>query len=83
MTQLREACYARDKGICQMCGEGTYKSVYAFWKRRYHMAHILGRGAGGKDELANVRVLCGSCHLEQEHNAGGKPCPPKPRAEVA
>jgi len=33
----------------------------------YDMAHIVSRGAGGSDELSNVRTLCHRDHM-REHS---------------
>ena len=50
LTALRLACYERDKGTCQQCGE----PVSWEWG---HMAHIKRRAKGG-DVLDNVKWKC-------------------------
>ncbi|MGI4812090.1 MAG: HNH endonuclease [Janthinobacterium lividum] len=67
----------RDKGRCQACGVDTRYATGHMFENSYHMAHIKAKRMGG-DSLENVRTLCGRCH-RNEHNAGGKPCPRKPR----
>ena len=74
MERLRADCYWRDGGICQECGVRVH-DLYPDWHpRKYHMAHIIGRGAGGGDVLSNVRTLCGEDHREEHGN-------PKPATE--
>ena len=83
LTELRQACFCRDKFLCRECGRMVAWDV-ADAERGFgipvgEMAHIQSRGAGGSDILENVRTLCPKCHRD-EHNAGGKPCPKKERA---
>ena len=78
LEALRLACWERDKGHCQECGWLTVYDLPQEWSTSYHMAHIQAKRRGG-DSLANVRVLCGSCH-RKSHAYGPsmeKPCPPK------
>lgn len=70
LTKLRFDCWMRDGRRCKECG------VLTHWEPRfptdpdaYDMAHIKSRGAGGSDELSNVRTLCHACHME-EHSKG-------------
>ena len=65
---LRAACFTRDKNLCVECGSRVYPNAAPEAPRRAHMAHVIGRGAGGSDTLDNVRTLCGVCHLLEEHN---------------
>ena len=73
LEDLRYECFLRWGGIC--CGCGVHISdLFPDWHgRKYHMAHIVGRGAGGSDVISNVRALCGDCH-RAEH---GNPLPRK------
>jgi 5-methylcytosine-specific restriction endonuclease McrA len=54
---LRAAVLARDGWTCQQCGA-----------RATDADHIIPRSAGGLDDLANLRSLCGRCH----HRATGQ-----------
>jgi 5-methylcytosine-specific restriction endonuclease McrA len=91
LEALRRACFERDGYQCQqvlreepMPGfEADLVSVFRCWKRvtweSGHMAHIVSRGRGGKDELSNVKTKCAECHIGIEHSygpSGRKPVPP-------
>lgn len=52
--ELRAACGARDKYICQSCGMPAGHS--------FHADHIVERESGGADELENLQCLCKRCH---------------------
>ena len=62
LKALRQACYERDKGTCQLCG----KTISWDWG---HMAHIQRRAKGG-DVLENVTWKCFDCHIRVEHGGG-------------
>ncbi len=62
LETLRLACLQRDTGRCRECGAKVSDQLPAWHPLKYHMAHIKSRGAGGADELINVRCLCGDCH---------------------
>ena len=81
MEALRVACFLRDRGRCKQCARRVaLTELDARWDMPVmHLAHIRSRGAGGEDQLFNVRVLCPECHIK-EHN-GGKPCPKKERSK--
>jgi hypothetical protein len=68
MSELREAAFQRDGGICQHCflpcGEDTWD-----------LAHVRGKRMWG-DRLDNVRIKHKYCHRILEHNP--KVVPPKP-----
>lgn len=70
--EFREQVFARAKGHCENCG--IYVPLrspcegYSIFECG-HVAHIRSRGAGGGDELSNVRWLCFKCHT-LEHNKG-------------
>ncbi len=72
-TALRRACFERDGYCCVKCGAGVLWE--GFYMVQGHMAHIISRGRGGKDELSNVQTKCHRCHLVLEHNP--KPVPAK------
>src|SRR5437879_411535 len=76
LEALREACYLRDSGLCEVCGR--WSPLHGDVMTRAHMAHRRGKRNNG-DKLENVRILC-PVHHAHEHNAGGKPCPPKVKA---
>jgi 5-methylcytosine-specific restriction endonuclease McrA len=64
LADLRLACWERDKGRCQECGEALYyQPRFGGDPLGYDMAHIKSRGAGGSDVLENVRCLCHQCHM--------------------
>ena len=48
----RDQVLERDRYRCRMCGSGSSLSV----------DHIKSRGAGGTDEMENLRSLCCKCH---------------------
>ena len=75
MKDLRQQCWDRDEGQCRHCGILTFYAAVGYHPRNYEMAHIRSRGAGGADELSNLKTLCSLCH-KSEH-AGGKPVPKK------
>lgn len=71
----------RDGWVCEKCGiqcnsDGQDSRPKGEWAHRGNK-RMYGDGIG------NGRILCGpvfgrvGCH-QKEHNAGGKPCPPKP-----
>ena len=72
LEALRRACFERDGYRCVECRR------CGLCHNPLDMAHIQSRGAGGSDTLENVKTLCHECHMKS-HNAGGKPCPPKPK----
>lgn len=62
LTMLRLRCLLRDHGRCRNCHVRVSDSLPDWHPLRYHMAHIVSRGAGGEDVISNVRTLCGDCH---------------------
>lgn len=75
LREMRLDCYARDRGKCTKCHCYTIFDAPSLWDHSYHMDHIVPRHMGGKDELSNVRVMCGRCH--RARHDGEKPCPKK------
>jgi hypothetical protein len=76
LAELRIQCFARDRALCQDCGQMVIFDAPHEWDNSYHMAHIKAKRIG-LDKLSNVKTSCGRCH--RKHHAGGKPCPPKPK----
>jgi 5-methylcytosine-specific restriction endonuclease McrA len=78
LAALRKDRYIKDEGRCVGCGKKVCLENGGWLNA--HMAHVVGRGAGGSDTIDNVRTKCMECHLVGDHNP--KPVPPKPqRAE--
>ena len=82
MEALRMAAFLRSKGFCEMLRPTDHPAFSAVrcyepitWET-FELAHIKARRNGG-DTMDNVLVACKTCH-RNSHNAGGKPCPPKP-----
>jgi hypothetical protein len=46
--------------------------LYASVFNRAHLAHIVSRGAGGSDTIANTTIRCFHHHIEIEHTTGEK-----------
>lgn len=69
LGELRKAVLKRDKMRCQECGEAVSDRYPAWHPRKAEMAHIRSRGAGGSDNLANLKLLCHECH-QRQHNQG-------------
>ena len=65
LTRLRLECAARDRWHCLECFTPVSDDLPDWHPQKYHMAHIISRGAGGSDSLDNVRTLCGSCHRKE------------------
>jgi len=92
LENLRRDCFERDNYQCRheirhpiadlkgYVVDSYYERCGNFvtWETG-HMAHIVSRGAGGKDELSNVLTKCPYCHQIREHHEGngGKIIPPK------
>ena len=68
LTLLRTSCFVRDKFRCQDCDRYVSPFAPEWADSRAHMAHIVGRGAGGSDTLENVVTKCQACHGVGEHN---------------
>lgn len=77
MKILRQERYEMDGGKCVDCGAQVFLENGGWWNA--HLAHIIGRGAGGPDTIENTRTKCIVCHIGKDHNAGGKPVPAKPK----
>lgn len=91
LEALRRACFERDGYRCQaitypeiggMRGLRCLRRVTWDGYMKGHMAHIISRARGGKDELSNVLTKCFDCHMVKEHSygpSGVPPCPDKER----
>lgn len=85
MTALRTQCFERDGFRCQhmLKYEDGTDMTRCGWRVTWesgHMAHLVNRGRGGKDELPNVTTKCAMHHMVTEHSygpTGVKPCPAK------
>ena len=51
--EIRIQILQRDGYKCQSCGKRTSGQVH----------HIIPRSKGGSNELSNLMVLCGKCHM--------------------
>jgi 5-methylcytosine-specific restriction endonuclease McrA len=69
LEALREACYMRDSGLCEVCGR--WSPLHGDLMIRAHMAHRRGKRNNG-DTLGNVRILC-PVHHGEEHNPKSVP----------
>lgn len=76
LEALREACYMRDSGLCEVCRR--WSPFHGDVMERAHMAHRQGKRNNG-DTLENTRILCPTHHAH-EHNSNGKPAPAKVKA---
>lgn len=99
LEALRRACFERDGYRCQhdikppILVLGYFNHIYrclkpVVWESGYHnsghMAHIKARSLGGKDEIDNVILKCGDCHIGREHTMGeGKRGPLVPRKDAS
>lgn len=77
ITAVRLARYEHAEGRCELQkGTGCIKGVLP-WDgpdafSHGHLAHVLGRGAGGKWTFENTRWACWWCHLVAVHTKGMK-----------
>ncbi|MDJ0796020.1 MAG: HNH endonuclease [Calothrix sp. MO_167.B12] len=51
--EIRQEVLERDNRQCQVCGKEHSAQVH----------HIIPRSQGGTNELSNLIVLCGRCHM--------------------
>ena len=58
---------------CQMCGIGAGHADQHGSIATLHISHIVDKGRGGKDELSNLRVLCGPCKNGVKYLPGEPP----------
>ena len=68
MTLLRTQRFTMDKFRCTECGRPVSPFAPEWAPNRAHLAHVIGRGAGGGDTLENTRTKCAEHHLVDEHN---------------
>ena len=60
--QNKHALFGQQEGQCNGC-----RSEFPF--RVIEMDHIVPRGAGGQDNIENLKLLCARCNREK----GGRP----------
>ena len=72
MTLLRTRRFTMDKFRCRRCNRPVSPFAPEWAPNRAHLAHLIGRGAGGSDTLGNTETACGGCHSEEEHWGGKK-----------
>lgn len=72
--KLRAEVLDRNGFTCQSCGltpgdidPGTGRKV------RLHVAHIVDKSLGGKDELSNLRTYCSTCNQGAKNITSEKP----------
>ena len=67
--RLRAEVLLRNGYTCQVCGAGAGEDDEQVPERkvRLHVAHIIDRSDGGKDELSNLRALCSTCNQGAKH----------------
>lgn len=68
--KLRGLVLARDAYTCQGRGSDGRRCGRAVAGRDAQVDHIVGRRAGGLDELANLQTLCLSCHSRKTATEG-------------
>jgi hypothetical protein len=67
MHQLREDTLYRSGLRCENSIDGKRCPRRINWMN-FHLAHIVSRGRGGSDVLANVLACCQECHWEDTRN---------------
>lgn len=67
MKALRREAFARSEGRCENDIEGQRCPTRITWLFS-NLAHLVGRGRGGSDELSNVLMTCPKCHDDDTHN---------------
>ena len=64
---LRSQALERDNYTCQDCGSKGKEHTDRKDKAKLTAHHIIDRNSGGKDELANLKTVCGDCHRASDH----------------
>lgn len=89
MESLRREVFERDGYRCQHEVRHSDAKIGAVWSVKCllpvtwesgHLAHVISRGRGGKDEASNCVCKCQNCHIGIEHSygpSGVKPVPQK------
>lgn len=84
MRKLRDACFERDRGICQNCGCMVDPYAPMHFSTAMHLAHKRNKRMWG-DSLDQVACWCQRCH--SRYHAWGptmqKPVPAKESRETA
>jgi len=66
MTELREACFDRSRGKCEMKVEGGHRCYRLIAWSTFEMHHDPPRSKGGSDELSKVVASCKDCHRKAQ-----------------
>jgi 5-methylcytosine-specific restriction endonuclease McrA len=74
ITEARIQLYERSGGACELALSPQCWRTITFLTM--HMHHVTTRARGARWDLANLLAICPACH-DAQHNANGKPCPPK------
>lgn len=68
LEALRLERFDLDRWRCVDCRRIVRDDVPDWAANKAHLAHMIGRGRGGSDTIANTRTKCGECHFRHEHN---------------
>jgi len=72
--KLKAEVLDRNGSTCQQCGLAPGEvDPDTGRKVRLHMAHIVDKSLGGKDELSNLRALCSTCNEGAKNITTEKP----------
>lgn len=72
--RLKAEVLDRDGSVCQWCGLAAGEiDPDTGRKVRMHVAHIIDKSHGGKDELDNLRSLCSTCNQGAKNITTTKP----------
>lgn len=83
LAALRVEVWTDQRGRCIDCSRPVPLEGDDF--TRMHLAHVRNKRMWG-DSRDNTVGKCHECHIVKEHHYGPsrtKPCPPKPKLEVA
>lgn len=63
--ELRREVIARDVCRCYHCGQSSGDAAVGPDGRTWHVDHLLARARGGRTELDNLVLSCGTCNAEK------------------